>query len=419
MTIDEVRLMNVFEKKLDSYAKLIIDVGINLQDKQPLVISGPIEGADFIRLLAKKAYEKGASEVYVNWNDDTLIKLKYENSPMEVFEEFPKWKQDIMLYYAEKGAGFISIHAADPYLLRDIDPKKIAVANKTNSLGMKDFRKYTMNDINSWCVMSIPTKGWAKSVFSDLDEEKATEMLWDAIFKASRADLDDPTRVWKDHMARLEQKTRYLNEKQFKTLHYKSANGTDLLISLPEGHIWSGGGSINSKKVPFVANMPTEEVYTLPHKDGVNGIVYSTKPLNYGGNLIDDFKLEFKDGKVVNFEARVGEEILKDLLNTDEGSKQLGEVALVPYSSPISQANIIFNNTLYDENASCHLALGKAYPTSIKNGENMSDEELQKSGVNNSLIHEDFMIGSKDLSIIGETPSGEWIQIFKDGEWAI
>ena len=411
--------MSNFNEQLDSYAKLVIEVGINLQDKQPLVISGPIEGADFVRLLAKNAYEKGASEVYVNWSDDTLIKLKYENSPMEVFEEFPKWKQDIMLYYAEKGAGFVSVHASDPYLLKDIEPKKISVSNKTNSLGMKDFRKYTMNDINSWCVISIPTKGWAKTVFNDVVEEKAIKLLWDAIFKATRVNLDDPTFAWKDHKSTLEEKTKQLNEKQFKSLHYTSSNETDLLVNLPENHIWSGGASINSEGVHFVANMPTEEVYTLPHREGVNGVVYSTKPLNYGGNLIDDFMIEFKDGKVSKFEAKTGNEILKDLLDTDEGSRYLGEVALVPYSSPISQSNTIFFNTLYDENASCHLALGKAYPTSIKGGEKMSDEELQRAGVNNSLIHEDFMIGSKDLSIIGETHNGQKIQIFKDGEWAI
>ncbi len=411
--------MGNFESKLNEYAKLIIEVGINLQKNQPLVISAPVEGAEFVRLLAKNAYEYGASDVYINWSDDTLTKLKYENAPMEVFENFPKWKQDAMIFYAEKGAGFISIHADDPELLKDIDPKKIAVANKAASLGMKEFRKYTMNDINSWCVVSIPTKGWASKVFKDVDEEKAVEMLWDAIFKATRMNLDNPIEAWKEHVKSLEERSAFLNEKNFKTLHFSSSNGTDLVLELPEGHIWQGGGSKNIKGIPFVANMPTEEVYTLPHKDGVNGVVYSTKPLNYGGNLIDEFKLEFKNGKVVNFEAKVGQEILKDLLNIDEGAKYLGEVALVPYSSPISQSNIVFFNTLFDENASCHLAFGKAYPTSIKNGENMTDEELAKAGVNNSLTHEDFMIGSNDLSIVGETHTGEKVQIFKDGEWAI
>lgn len=411
--------MNDFQYKLNEYAKLTVQVGINLQKGQPLVISAPVEGADFVRLLAKNAYETGASEVFINWNDDTLTKLKYENAPMEVFENFPQWRADTMVYYAEKGAGFISIHADDPELLKDIDPKKIATANKSAGHGMKEFRKYTMNDINSWCVISIPTKGWAQRVFKDVDEDKAIELLWEAIFKATRMDLEDPVEAWKDHINILGKKVDYLNEKNFKTLHYTSSNGTDLLIELPQGHKWSGGNGKNAKGTFFVANMPTEEVYTLPHKDGVNGVVYSTKPLNYGGNLIDEFKLTFKDGKVVDFEAKVGKEILKDLLDIDDGAKYLGEVALVPYSSPISLSNIIFLNTLFDENASCHLAFGKAYPTSIEGGEKMTDEELEKAGVNNSLTHEDFMIGSKDLSIVGETHTGEKIQIFKDGEWAI
>ncbi len=411
--------MKDFQTKMNEYAKLTIEVGINLQENQPLVITAPVEGADFVRLLAKNAYEKGASEVYINWNDDVLTKLKYENAPMEVFENFPKWRCEAMVDFAERGAGFISIHADDPELLKEIDPKKIAVANKSASIVMKPFRKYTMNDINSWCVISIPTKGWAQRVFKDLTPDEAVEKLWDAILKATRMDLEDPVKAWKDHINVLGEKVNYLNEKRFKTLHYTSSNGTDLNIELPKDHKWSGGTGTNAKGTYFVANMPTEEVYTLPHKKGVNGIVYSTKPLNYGGNLIDDFWVKFQDGKVVDFYAKKGQEILKDLLDIDEGAKYLGEVALVPYSSPISKADIVFYNTLFDENASCHLAFGKAYPTSLIGGEDMTEEELDKSGVNNSLTHEDFMVGSKDLSIVGTTHNGEVIQIFKDGEWAV
>ncbi len=411
--------MNHFQYKLNEYARLTVDVGINLQKGQPLVISAPVEGADFVRLLAKNAYASGASDVYINWSDGALIKLKYENAPISVFENFPKWKCDAMVDYAEKGAGFISIHADDPELLKDIDPKKIAAANKSAGLGMKPFRKYTMNDINSWCVIAIPTKGWAQRVFKNLNENEAVEKLWEAIFKATRMDLENPVQAWKDHINNLEEKVDYLNDIRFKNLHYTSSNGTDLKVELPKNHKWAGGGGKNAKGTFFVANIPTEEVYTLPHKNGVNGIVYSTKPLNYSGSLIDDFKVVFKDGKVVNFEAKVGQEILKNLLDIDEGAQYLGEVALVPHSSPISKADIVFFNTLFDENASCHLAFGKAYPTSLKDGEKMTDEELEKAGVNNSLTHEDFMIGSSDLSIVGTTHKGEKLQIFKDGEWAI
>lgn len=411
--------MSSFESKLNEYAALCVKVGINLQKGQPLVISSPIEASDFVRLVAKNAYELGAKEVHVNWNDDILTKLKYENAPMEVFENFPLWYAKGMEEYAKDGAGFISIHAQDPELLKEADPKKIAAANISSSKALKGFRNYTMNDINSWLVVSVPTKGWAKHVFPDVTEDIAVEKLWNAIFKATRMDLENPIEAWKDHINTLIEKGNTLNKSDFKYLHYTSSNGTDLMVELPKNHIWVSGGSTNSKGVYFVANMPTEEVFTLPLKTGVNGVVYSTKPLNYGGKLIDDFKLVFKDGKVVDFDAKVGKETLEDLLAIDDGAKYLGEVALVPFTSPISNSNIVFMNTLFDENASCHFAFGKAYPTNIKGGEHMSDEELEVAGVNDSLTHVDFMIGSSDLNILGETQSGEKIQVFKNGEWAI
>lgn len=412
-------VLDKFKELMDKYANLIAKVGINVQKGQPLVINAPVEGAEFVRLLAKHAYRLGATEVHVNWNDGELTRMKYENAPMEVFENFPKWYADGLEDYAEKGAGFISISAQDPYLLKGIDPKKIAANNKSSSMALKNYYKYTMNDLNAWCVMSIPTKAWAKRVFPDVPEDDAVEKLWDAIFKATRMYEDDPVAAWEEHLRNIEKRVNFLNEKSFKKLYYKSSNGTDLTVELPEGHIWAGGGGKNAKDVFFVANMPTEEVFTMPHKYGVNGVVHSTKPLNYGGNLINNFNLTFKDGKVVDFKAEEGYDVLKDLLDLDEGAKRLGEVALVPYDSPISQANIIFYNTLFDENASCHFALGKAYPTNLKGGPEMNEEELDKAGVNDSLTHVDFMVGDKDLSIIGETKDGERIQIFENGNWAL
>lgn len=408
-----------FKTKLNEYAKLCVKVGINVQAGQPLVVNAPIEAVDFVRLVAKNAYEAGASEVHINWSDEVITRLKFENAPMEVFENYPKWHADGLVDYAKKGAGFISISAQDPELLKGIDPKKIAANNKSSSLALKEFRNYTMNDINPWCVISIATKSWAKKVFPGIPEDEAVEKLWEAIFAATRMNTEDPVEAWKEHMANIKKKVEYLNNLDLKSLHYSSSNGTDLVVELPEGHIWAGGGAIDSKGVNFAPNMPTEEVYTMPLKTGVNGVVYSTKPLNYGGKLIDEFKLTFKDGKVVDFDAKVGKETLADLLNIDEGAKYLGEVALVPYDSPISQSNIIFYNTLFDENASCHFAFGKAYPTNIKGGAEMTEEELEAHGVNTSITHVDFMVGSKDMSIVGETKSGEKVQIFKDGNWSI
>lgn len=411
--------MKDFQSKLNEYAKLCVKVGINIQPGQPLVVHAPIEGVEFARLIAKNAYEAGASEVYVNWNDEVITRLKYEYAPMEVFENFPKWYADGLEDYAKKGAGFLSISAQDPELLKGIDPKKIAANNKSSSIALKEFRNYTMNDKNTWCVVSIPTKSWAKRVFPNLSEDEAVERLWKAIFDATRMNTEDPIKAWQNHMENLKKKVDYLNSLELKSLHYTSANGTDLVVELPEGHIWAGGGAVDQNGVEFAPNMPTEEVFTMPLKTGVNGVVYSSKPLNYGGKLIDEFKLTFKDGRVVDFDAKVGKDTLADLLNIDEGAKYLGEVALVPFDSPISQSNIIFLNTLFDENASCHFALGKAYPTNIKGGEKMTEEELEAHGVNNSLTHVDFMIGTEDMSIIGETKSGEKIQIFKNGNWNI
>ncbi len=411
--------MKNFESKFVDYARLIVEVGVNVQKGEPLVISSPIEGADFVREMAKIAYEKGVIDVYVNWTDDILTRLKYENAPLSVFENFPKWKADALEDYAKKGAGFIYISAEDPQLLSGIDTNKIAAFNKSSGIALKEYRNYTMNDINSWCVVSIPSKNWAMRVFPELEEQTAMEKLWEAIFEATRMNTDDPVSAWRDHLNNLEKKVSYLNEKKFKSLHYYSSNGTDLNVELPDGHIWAGGGGNNSKGDYFVANMPTEEVFTMPHKFGVNGVVFSSKPLNYGGNLIDEFKLVFENGKVIDFDAVKGKDLLEELLSMDEGAKYLGEVALVPYSSPIEKAGILFLNTLFDENASCHFALGKAYPINIEGGANMKNEDFSEFGVNDSIAHEDFMIGTRDLKIVGTTSEDIDIVIFKDGEWTI
>lgn len=410
--------MESLDKMLDKYAHLCVKVGINIEEGQPLVINAPIEGLEFVRKLAENAYTLGASEVHVNWSDEKLTKLKYQNSPMEVFENYPKWKADGLIDFAKRGAGFISISSEDPELLKEMDPKKVSTANKSASLALKEWREYTMNDINPWLVVSIASSAWARSVFPELEEKDALESLWKAIFKATRVDREYPVKAWEVHMKNLKEKVDFLNDKKIKSLHYTSEKGTDLKVQLPLGHIWAGGGAITSSGVPFAPNMPTEEVYTMPDKYGVDGVVYSTKPLNYGGKLIDDFKLQFEKGKVVDFTARLGEDVLKDLLAIDEGAKHLGEVALVPFNSPISNSNIIFMNTLFDENASCHFAFGKAYPTNIKSGADMTDEELEAHNVNTSLIHVDFMIGDSTTSILAETLDGEILQIFKDGNWA-
>lgn len=410
--------MENFKEKLKKYAELAVKVGINIQKGQTLVINAPLASAEFVRVVAKKAYESGAKNVHVEWTDEQLTLIKYLNAPEEAFSEYPMWKAKGMEEMAKAGAGFLSILAANPDLLKGVNSERIATANKTASKALAPYKNYVMSDKACWCVMSVPTKEWAAKVFPNLNEYESIEKLWYNIFKATRVDKENPVAAWEEHINNFKSKLDYLNRKKFKKLHYKSSI-TDLTIELSEKHLWLGGGSYSEKGTYFVANMPTEEIFTLPKRDGVNGTVKSTKPLNYGGNLIEDFSITFENGKVIDFSAKQGYEILKKLIETDEGSHYLGEVALVPYDSPISNTNIIFYNTLFDENASCHLALGRAYPTCLEGGAEMSDVELKNNGANSSLTHVDFMVGSPDLNIDGETADGKIEPIFRNGNWAI
>ena len=322
------------------------------------MINGPIEGAEFVRIVAKRAYELGAKNVHVNWADDDLTYLKYKHASDEVIENFPDWKVQQQEGFAEDGAAFLSIHATDPDLLNGIDSKRIAAANKAAGIALKKFREYTMNDIVTWSVISIPTAAWAKKIFPDKSADDAVQALWDTIYKMVRVDQGDPIEVWDRHNEKLKNAFETLNNKQY-----------DQLILRHQVQIWKSayrkdisGMAVQQFLHPrlyLIPNMPTEEVYTAPHKYNVNGTVSSTKPLNYGGQLIDEFSLTFKDGKVIDFTAKSGGEALENLLDADEGARRLGEIALVPDASPISQSGLIFFNTLFDENASCHIALGK------------------------------------------------------------
>lgn len=408
--------MKNFTRQLEKYADLIISVGINTVEGDIIIIKCPIERADFARMLAEKAYEKKAHKVEITWMDDDLRLLDYKHSPVEVMEDIPQYLYDKSEYFYKKGAKFISVHAEYPELLKEIPAEKVQRVSLARNKKLKPLMKYTMNDINSWCVVSVPTEAWAKRVFPN--SQTPVEDLWQAIFDVTRIDLEDPIDAWKKHLNLLSEKADWLNKMNFKYLRYKSSNGTDLQIELPQGHLWCAAKAQNIKDEDFVPNMPTEEVYTMPKKDGVNGIVYSTKPLAYNGNVIDEFYLKFEKGKVVEFDAKKGKDTLESIFSQDENARFLGEVALVPYDSPISNSNILFFNTLFDENASCHLALGKAYPTTMVNGENMSEEDLKEKGVNDSFIHEDFMVGSNDLSIIGIDHENKETPVFENGNWA-
>jgi len=409
--------MSNFQEKLGKYADLVVKVGVNVQNGQTLVVNTSIDNAEFIRLVVKKAYEVGAKNVVVNWNDDVVSRMKYDLAPDEAFHEYPEWRAREMEALAESGAAFMSVMSSSPDLLKGINPERISNFQKAAGQALNKYRQYIQSDKISWTVIAVPSKDWAAMVFPDATQEESIEKLWDAIFKATRVDLEDPIGLWKQHDETLHEKVDYLNEKRYKKLHY-TAPGTDLTIELPEGHLWAGAGSVNEKGHEFMANMPTEEVFTVPHKDGVNGYVSSTKPLSYGGNIIDEFTITFEKGRIIDVKAKEGEEILKQLVETDEGSHYLGEVALVPFNSPISQSNILFYNTLFDENASNHLAIGSAYAFCLEGGKEMTQEQLAEKGLNSSITHVDFMIGSADMDIDGITEAGNAEPIFRKGDWA-
>ncbi|EFI85302.1 aminopeptidase [Listeria grayi] len=409
--------MATFEENLKKYAKLIVEVGVNVQPDQKVVVNATLENAPLARLITAFAFEAGAKDVIINWSDSEVTALRYNNAPLAVFETPDKHRAAKLTELAKEGACFISITSEDPDLLKGVDGAKIAANQRANGDALAEYRELMMSNTVSWTVVAAASEGWAKKVFPDAAESEQVDKLWEAIFQNTRIHTDDPVATWKAHDKNLAAKADELNEKQFKTLHY-TAPGTDLYIGLPENHLWVGAGSYNQKGHEFMANMPTEEVFCCADKYAVSGHVSSTKPLSYGGNIIDNFTITFEEGRIVDVKAEQGEEILKNLIETDEGSHYLGEVALVPDPSPISQSGILFYNTLFDENASNHLAIGSAYAFNVKGGEEMSREELEKMGVNNSRTHVDFMIGSAQMDIDGITQSGDSVPVFRNGDWA-
>ena len=407
------------EELLEEYARLIVRMGVNLQDDQPLVINAPLACADFARCVAGAAYDAGAHDVTVAWNDERLARLRYDKAKKSVFSEFPEWRRRLYEDSAAEGAAFVTIHASDPEIFSGVEPERLTLAQQAAGAALLEYRQRLMSNKNAWCVVSIPTESWAKKVFPEDAPDAAVENLWQAIFAAVRlAPGEDAAVRWQKHIEFLARAAKFMNDHAFSRLEYKNALGTNLSIELPEGHIWMGGAEKTQDGVTFVANMPTEEIYTLPKRDGVNGTVKATRPLNVNGNLVEGFSLTFKDGKVVDYKAERGAEILKELFSTDEGASYLGEVALVPYDSPISKSGVLFFNTLFDENAACHLAFGKAYPTCIEGGETMTSIELLQRGVNDSLVHEDFMVGSRDLAIDGIEADGTRVPVFREGNFA-
>ncbi|MCS7459091.1 aminopeptidase [Paenibacillus doosanensis] len=409
--------MKSFDVLLEQYAELALRVGLNVREGQTLVVSAPIAAVDFVRQIARKAYEAGVWQVIVDWDDEELRRIKLLHAGDEALRQFPRWKADGYAEMARDDAAFLTVYAPNPELLEGIDSGKIALAARTQMNAMKEHRANLQSGKVSWSIVSVPTPSWATKVFPELTADEAVQKLWGYIFRATRLDQDNPVKAWEDHIRRLQERVKLLNGKRYRKLHYE-APGTQLTVELPEEHLWVAGGIYNERGTFFVPNLPTEEVFTLPHKHGINGKVTSTMPLNYNGNLIDRFTLTFERGRIVDFSAEQGYEALKQLIETDEGSHFLGEVALVPHGSPISAMNVIFYNTGFDENASAHLAIGSAYPLCVVNGTKMSKEQLAAAGANSSMTHVDFMIGSAELNIDGETAGGAREPLFRSGKWA-
>lgn len=413
-----------FDKKLEIYADLALEVGVNLQPGQRLLIKSSVltagvflEAAPFIRVLTKKAYQAGAMLVDVMWGDEGVQLRRFQHAAKDSFDQFPTWKTDELLASAKRGDAWISIRGHNPELLSKEDPDSVGTMQKTAMGHYSPSSEYISTNAINWLVIAVPSPDWAHTVYPDLPIDQAQAKLWEAVFEICRMNNEDPVAAWGDHIKVLGVRCAYMNEKQYTELKYKGP-GIDLSVGMPKDHIWHGGQSNTLGGIPFTANLPTEEVFSLPHKDQVDGVVTASMPLNHGGALIKDFALTFEKGRVVKVTAKTGEEILKHMISSDEGAARLGEVALVAHSSSISQSGVVFNDPLIDENAASHLALGKGYKFCLAGGEKFSNEEFAARGGNNSIEHTDFMIGSGELDVDGVRADDEAEPVMRQGEWA-
>ncbi|HHQ7209653.1 aminopeptidase [Staphylococcus aureus] len=413
-------ILTNYKEKLQQYAELLVKVGMNVQPKQPVFIRSSVETLELTHLIVEEAYHCGASDVRVVYSDPTLKRLKFENESVEHFanHEIKSYDVEARMDYVKRGAANLALISEDPDLMDGIDSQKLQAFQQQNARAFKGYMESVQKNQFPWVVAAFPSKAWAKRVYPELSVEEAYIKFIDEVFDIVRIDGNDPVENWRQHIANLSVYAQKLQQKNYHALHYVS-EGTDLTVGLAKNHIWEDATSyVNGKEQAFIANIPTEEVFTAPDRNRVDGYVTNKLPLSYNGTIIDQFKLMFKDGEIIDFSAEKGEAVLKDLINTDEGSRRLGEVALVPDDSPISNRNTIFYNTLFDENAACHLAIGSAYAFNIQGGTEMTVEEKIASGLNDSNVHVDFMIGSSDLTIYGILEDGSKELVFENGNWA-
>ena len=409
--------VRIDSEKIDKLAQLAVYTGLGLRPGQDLILTAPVEALPLVKRIAVHAYKAGAGLVTPLFSDGELTLARYKYANNASFDKAPDWLYNGIGQAFDNNAARMAIVGDDPMLLANQDSDKIGRANKANSIAYKPAReRITRFNIN-WNIIAWPGAAWAKRMFPELSGTEAQSKLADAIFDASRVNTTDPVEEWKKHNEVLRKKCKWLNELDFASLHFNGP-GTDLVVGLADGHEWMGGASIAQNGITCNPNIPSEEVFTTPHALNVNGSVCSTKPLSHQGALIDKIQVRFENGKITNAKASKGEEVLLKILDSDEGARRLGEVALVPNSSPISQSGLLFYNTLFDENAACHIALGQCYSKCFKGEENLSEKEISKRGGNSSMIHIDWMIGSRHIDIDGINSDGSRVAVFRKGEWA-
>lgn len=410
--------MESFEDSLKKYARLAVMTGCNLQPGQELYVSADVAQVQLVRHVVRCAYENGASNVHVQWADEVVGRMNYDYKPAESFNDFPEWRANLLNGMARRGAALLFITSEDPEAMSGVDQQKLMNWVVASNKACRDWRDGMDFGKNVWCIIGAASPAWAGRVFPELPEKEAMAKLWQAILHTARCDCDDPEAAWEKHQQSFAYRKDWLNAQKFDSLQYSNGLGTNITIGMTKKCVWEGGGEITVDGRFFFPNMPTEEVFTTPDLRRVDGTVISSIPLNHDGSLVEGIRITFKDGRAVEYSATKGEDVLRKIIETDEGSHYLGEVALVPKTSPIKRTGILFLNTLFDENASCHFALGMGFPECYEGGREMSKSQLWEVGVNDSATHVDFMLGTDDLAIDGIKADGTKVAIFRDGDWA-
>ncbi len=406
-----------FEEKLQEYAKLTVRTGGNVTEGKYVLLSCPVLAAPFGRMLAAESFAAGARDVIMLWYDEDFSRIRFDSADLEVFSSVPQWQAEQRNFYARGGCVSITVLAEDPDVFEGVSDKKLMSNAIARKKAFKEYHDVMDRGDLRWSLVAYPCEKWAKKMFPEDNISAAVKKLWNAIFTTCRLNDTKTGMKWAQQDRLLKRRADILNGYAFKALRYKNALGTDFTLCLADGHIWAGGSEASNDGVSYFPNIPTEEIFTMPHRLHADGVVFASLPLSYQGTLIDEFYLQFSAGEVISYGAKKGENALKRLLETDEGSRRLGEVALIPADSPISNLGLLFYNTLFDENASCHLALGECYPMNIKDGPKMSEQELIDRGGNRSVNHVDFMIGTKDMEITGITKSGTNVPVFCNGNF--